>query len=79
MAKLAVTFPSVWNTHVLMDSKDFATVADILDRSQAYELIYHDNVNHAVKKPFRIEASSEVPAQLLTEQEFEALKTALEE
>ena len=63
MAKLLVKLPEGWDNFVQMDTKDYATLVEILARSKTLERKYTSGggEHYAVKEfPLRAEVNSEI-------------------
>lgn len=75
MAKITVRIPQGWDNYLIMDSKDFATLCDIFERSLGFHLEYHDGEDHPVAKQFFLEGKSGARPVMGAEQ-FEQMKAA---
>lgn len=73
MAKVIVTLPEGWGNRLVMDSKDYAILVELFDRSTSADHKYLESVGDYVaveRKPYPLVAATNVT--LMTQQEFEA-------
>ena len=73
MAKITVSLPSGWDNHLIMDTKDFATLCDIFERSHGYEKRWANGANYKVKKLLLLEGTMYDGVEPISQQEFDLI------
>ena len=73
LAKITVKLPQGWDKYLIVDSKDFATLCDIFERSVGFEKTYHDGNDYCIESQFFIEGKSGAKP-VISKDEFEQLK-----
>ena len=79
MAKMIVKFDQSYGDHLIMDSKDFATVAEIFARSKQVRVEYNEGEYYNIETDMKDLSAKLLLNPVFTQEEYESFKTTKQE